>query len=366
MLRISTLSPARIFLILLLTVSVLLALDYLSPVLLPFVVAWLLAYMLNPVVNFLQHTCRLRFRWLCVCLTLAGLLAVVALVVWLIIPPLIEECGHFQSVSRNYFEHRGENTSIPELISDFFEQAAEHPDFGKLLHDGNVLDTIKRLIPSLWDLLYSTASAIISFVASLIGVLYLFFLMLDYDRYAKGWMELVPRHRRELAATLVADFEKYFCGYFRGQFFIALSNCIMFTVGFLLIGFPMPVALGVFIGIISFVPYLQVGGMLPAGILALLRAAETGENFWVLIGGVLLVYIVVQIIQDLLVTPHVMGKIMGLSPAIILLSLSIGGCLLGILGLILALPCTTLGLIYYKRYVVGSEDADTVTDVWKQ
>ncbi|MBR1733321.1 MAG: AI-2E family transporter, partial [Alloprevotella sp.] len=132
----------------------------------------------------------------------------------------------------------------------------------------------------------------------------------------------------------------------------------MFSVGFLLRGFPRPVGLGCFIGLISFVPYLQVIGILPATVLALLRAADTGQNFWLLIGGVILVYIVVQILQDTIVTPYVMGNITGLSPAIILLSLSVWGYMLGIIGLIIALPLTTLLISYYRRYVIGSDVAD--------
>jgi predicted PurR-regulated permease PerM len=145
----------------------------------------------------------------------------------------------------------------------------------------------------------------------------------------------------------------YLCGYFRGQLLIALSNCVLFTLGFLLIDFPMPLALGCFIGLLSFVPYVQVVGFLPATLLALLRAAESHENFWVLIGGVVAVYLVVQIIQDTVVTPRIMGHIMGLSPAIILLALSIGAAIGGIGGLIIALPLTTIALLYYRRYVVG-------------
>ena len=118
----------------------------------------------------------------------------------------------------------------------------------------------------------------------------------------------------------------------------------------------MPIALGCFIGLISFVPYLQVVGIVPALILALLRSADTGQNFWLLIGGVALVYIVVQVLQDTIVTPHVMGKIMGLSPAIILLSLTVWGYMLGIIGLIIALPLTTLAISYYHRYIIGNID----------
>ena len=142
-------------------------------------------------------------------------------------------------------------------------------------------------------------------------------------------------------------------GYFRGQALVALSNCIMFSVGFLLVGFPMPIGLGIFIGVISFVPYLQLIGFLPALVLALLKTFDSGESFWWMMGSVVLVYCVVQVIQDAVVTPKVMGHIMGLSPAVILLSLSIWGYLLGVIGLIIALPATTLLLAYYRRFVVN-------------
>ena len=87
-------------------------------------------------------------------------------------------------------------------------------------------------------------------------------------------------------------------------------------------------------------------------LLSLLCSAETGENFWILFGLSLLVLGIVQAIQDLYLTPRIMGKAMGLNPAIILLSLSIWGTLLGFIGLIIALPLTTLCLSYYKRFVL--------------
>ena len=89
-----------------------------------------------------------------------------------------------------------------------------------------------------------------------------------------------------------------------------------------------------------------------AVLLALLKAAETGENFWGVLLLVALVYVVAQLIQDLVIVPRIMGRIMGLSPALILLSLSIWGYLLGFFGLIIALPLTTLILSYYKRYII--------------
>jgi predicted PurR-regulated permease PerM len=97
---------------------------------------------------------------------------------------------------------------------------------------------------------------------------------------------------------------------------------------------------------------MQTIGIIPMILLSLLKAAETGGNFWIIFGSGLLVLGVVQCIQDLYLTPRIMGKAMGLNPALILLSLSIWGTLLGFIGLIIALPMTTLFFSYYKRFIL--------------
>ncbi len=333
-------------------VVVILLLRYLSGVLIPFFIACLVAYMLHPLVVFLQEKCQLRSRLLSVLLTLVLVGGTVGGLIYLSIPSFMEECAHLKTVALRYIERGGDNATVPQALRRLFDDSVSYLQLDRLLREGDVMSAVKTALPKVWEFLWSAANVVINLIASLIALLYLFFLLMDYDKLRKKWLYLVPRHRRRFAATLMSDIEVGMNGYFRGQMLIALSNCVMFSVGFLLIGFPAPIGLGVFIGLISFVPYLQVLGMLPAIVLALLRAIETGDNFWWLIGGVVLVYIVVQIIQDVLVTPHVMGKIMHLSPVVILLSLSVWGYMLGVIGLIIALPVTTLMLSYYRRYVI--------------
>ena len=328
------------------------ALKYLSGVLLPFCIALIMAYMLFPIVRFLQYKCRLRNRVLCIVLTLLLVGGVLTGLFSLVVPPMVSECGHIKEVALHYIDQGTNNASIPEPVQQFINENADQLRVGELLRQKDVIAGIKMVAPKVWELFWGTANVLVNIVASLIGLLYLLFLLIDYERMSTAWLAFVPNHRRRFAENLARDTAHRMSGYFRGQALVALSNCVMFSVGFLLIDFPMPIGLGCFIGLISFVPYVQVVGILPAIVLALLKAAETGANFWWLMGGVLLVYVVVQIIQDVLVTPKVMGKIMGLSPAIILLSLSIWGYMLGILGLVIALPVTTLLFTYYKRYVV--------------
>jgi predicted PurR-regulated permease PerM len=110
-----------------------------------------------------------------------------------------------------------------------------------------------------------------------------------------------------------------------------------------------------FIGLLNMVPYLQLLGFVPTILLAIVKAADTGQNFWVILLLALVVFAVVQMIQDTFLTPKIMGHVTGLNSAIILLSLSVWGSLLGILGMIIALPLTTLLISYYQKYVIKSE-----------
>ena len=99
-------------------------------------------------------------------------------------------------------------------------------------------------------------------------------------------------------------------------------------------------------------------GFIPTIVLALLKAHDTGQNFWGIILAAIIVFCVVQAIQDWVLTPRIMGKVTGLNAAVILLSLSIWGTLLGFIGLIIALPITTLLVSYYKRYVLEEEEEE--------
>ena len=330
---------------------------FLSGVLIPFFVAWVIAYLLYPVVRFLQYRCHFNNRILSIIVTLIVTIGVLVGFFYIVVPPMINEMLHLKDVALSYLQKGANNSTIPVAVRTFLHHHVNEYKIVELLQQSDVVDAIKNTLPKVWNVLWSTAGIIMNVVASLIALLYLLFILTDYEKYANGWINFVPRSKRAFAAQLVADIEHGMAGYFRGQALVALSNCVMFSVGFLIIGFPVPIGLGCLIGVISFVPYLQVVGIVPAALLALLKAAETGENFWWLLCLVIIVYLVVQVLQDTIFTPRIMGKIMGLPPAIILLSLSVWGYAFGIVGLILALPVTTLCISYYRRYVVNGNDS---------
>lgn len=325
---------------------------YLSPVLVPFVVAWAFAYILYPVVNFFQYKCRLHFRMLSILVTLVIVIGIISTLLYLAIPVMLEELLHLKDVAIAYVSGGTGADSLPEVVQKFIRENSDKLRIERLLNEKDLMSGLKEALPRVWNMLLSTANVLISIVSSLIALLYLVFMLNDYDRVKKGWIRFVPKSKRSMAKKIVSDIDNGMSGYFRGQALVALANCVLFSVGFIIIGFPMPVGLGVFIGLISFIPYVQLLGFFPATVLAILCSVDTGRNFWMLMLGVIAVYCIVQVLQDSIITPHIMGKILGLRPAVVLLSLTVWGYLLGIIGLIIALPLTQILISYYRHYVV--------------
>jgi putative membrane protein len=334
-----------------------LGLRWLSPVLIPFFAAWAIAWILAPVVNFFQNTCRLRSRVLSVLITLALLIGLASAVAWLIIPPLIDGVTQIKEALLSYLASGHiRNIHLPEWLDHLMQQWLDQGKIQSMLRSDNLMKTIRETLPHVWNMLVSTANLVMSLVGAAFGALYLFFLLLDYDYYTTAWINWLPRTQRNFFRRLSEDLGNNMRGYFRGQALVALSNCVMFTLGFWIIGLPMPLGMGLFVGLISFIPYVQVVGFAPAAVLALMEMSDTGRSFWGLMALVLLVYIVVQVLQDTVFTPRIMGKIMGLSSAMVLLSLSIWSYMAGIIGLIIALPLTTIIFAYYKRYILKEPD----------
>lgn len=334
-----------------------LGLRWLSPVLIPFFAAWAIAWILAPVVDFFQSTCRLRSRVLSVLITLALLIGLASAVAWLIIPPLIDGVTQIKEALLSYLASGHiRNIHLPEWLDHLMQQWLDQGKIQSMLRSDNLMKTIRETLPHVWNMLVSTANLVMSLVGAAFGALYLFFLLLDYDYYTTAWINWLPRTQRNFFRRLSEDLGNNMRGYFRGQALVALSNCVMFTLGFWVIGLPMPLGMGLFVGLISFIPYVQVVGFAPAAVLALMEMSDTGRSFWGLMALVLLVYIVVQVLQDTVFTPRIMGKIMGLSSAMVLLSLSIWSYMAGIIGLIIALPLTTIILAYYKRYILKEPD----------
>ena len=332
--------------------GVVMLLNRLSAVLVPFFLAWLIAYLLFPLVKFFQYRCRMKYRILGILCAFLVVGIVLTGIFMLMIPPIVEESMRVKDLLVAYLSQSQLLNNIPDTIEDFVRSHLTVDDIKGLVTQNGFLEGVKATVPKLWDVITQSISIVSSLFTLTMVVLYTLLILLDYERLSTGWPLLLPERYRPFATQLVRDVEDSMNKYFRGQALVALCVGVLFSIGFLIIGFPMAVGLGLFIGLLNMVPYLQLVGFVPTILLAIVKAAETGENFWMIMLLALIVFAVVQAIQDAFLTPKIMGHVTGLNSAIILLSLSIWGSLLGILGMIIALPMTTLLISYYQKYVI--------------
>ncbi len=327
-------------------------LDMLKAVLLPFMVACLMAYILEPVVKFNMRVFRLKSRFLPVVLTLLEALALLTIFCMIFIPYLIHECREMAATITKYATTQIHIPYVSERIHDFIRDNINLEEISRWMSREEWIRLTKQTLSSSWNFVSSSVAFIFGVVSWVIVFLYLIFIMLDYERLMLSFRQLVPYQHRHRVFHIFDDVKNAMNRYFRGQFVIAMSVGVLFAIGFLIIGLPMGVVLGLFIGLLNMVPYLQLISLPVTAVLCVVAYVADGVDFWVIFWESMAVYVVVQCIQDLILTPKIMGKAMGLNPAIILLSLSVWGSLLGFLGLIIALPLTTLLLSYYDLYVM--------------
>jgi len=345
-----------------LVLSVLILLIYVAvqaiwSVILPFLLAGIFAYVMMPLVRFFQYTLRLRSRGLSVILTLLLLGAVVYLAVIFIIPSINAEIEKTLQVISGYSSGQDILTMIlPRNIRNYLNGGLRWGNFPQQLSLEKVLENVKLLLDQVGGIINSTLSIFSWGLVFLIGLVYFVFILLDFENLGRGFISLFPKTLRPTIRTISMDLDRYMNNYFRGQALVAMSVGILLTIGFNIIGLPLATAMGIFIGILNFIPYMQALGIIPLGLASLLMAAQTGENAFVcmLLGyGVLMI---VQIIQDMIIVPRIMGQTMGMRPSLILLVLSIWGYLLGFFGMLIALPITMFIYSLYMRYVLQDEE----------
>lgn len=328
----------------------------LSGVLLPFLISFVVAYMLAPIVNFFQHTCRLKSRVLSVIVTILLVVGVLTGVVAAVVPAISRQATSLSQSVKTYVSQWDGSEYFSPRVNEHIEQILQSLDIKTLLQSEEVQQGIQKVIPILGDWISSGVNAIMGLAVAFICILYVIFLLIDYEKISTNWHKYLPERYRDRIVMLMRDLDRNMNAYFRGQALVAGIVGILFAIGFQIIGLPMGIGIGLFIGVLNLVPYLQTLGIPPCIILGLIQSAETGRPIWVVMLCIAAVFIIVQTIQDMILVPKIMGDVTGMGPAWILLSLSVWGALLGFVGMIIALPITTLLVSYYKRFVLHISD----------
>lgn len=322
-------------------------------VLLPFFVSFLLAYILDPLVCFFQNKCRVRNRVLAVFLTLALVVGIVTGGIAALRKPVTQQVNAAWTGFQNYIASFDINDYVSAETQEKLLTWKEEWSWESVLANPELSSSVKDLLPKIGKWISGGLSWLGGLMVLFMGFLYLVFLMIDFPNIRAKWPKFIPRKIRPQVVTVMGDIDRNMNAYFRGQAMVASCVGVLFAIGFSIIGLPMGIAMGIIIGILNMVPYMQALGIPPCIILCLIQSAQTGHPVWLTILMMAIVFVVVQTIQDMVLTPKIMGNVTGLSPAAILLSLSIWGALLGVIGMIIALPLTTLILAYYDRYVAN-------------
>lgn len=346
-----------IYLRILTAAGVLLLIYYLRNVLLPFAIAFMMAYLLNPIVIFMQKY--VKKRALAVTLTLLTTAAVFAGLVYLMLPKLIHEARNLYTLLNGRQIISEWRSVFPDFAVQFIESIGNDDNLSQIINSGNISTIIEKIWPKISMVFSKTFNLMSSILGGAFLLLYLIFIMLDYDDISNGIKNMIPNRYRERSMKFFNRFTAEMQKYFRGQIIIVMIVMVLYALGFWIVDLPLGIMLGLLIGMMNIVPYLQIAGFLPALLLCFVKTMETGTPLWMVILSVAAVFVVVQILQDMIITPKIMGKTTGLNPAMILLSLSVWGKLLGFLGLIVAIPFSCLVKIYYMEYKEKTENKHT-------
>ena len=322
-------------------------------VLLPFFVSFLLAYVLDPIVVFIQTKCRVRNRALAVVVTLVLAIGIVAGAIAALRKPVMDQVNTAWVGFQNYIATFDINQYMSAETQEKLLQWQEEWDWKSLLANPELTTSIKELLPKIGNWITGGLSWMSELLVVFIGLMYLIFLMIDFPNIRANYSKFIPRKIRPRVVTLMGDIDRNMNAYFRGQAMVATCVGVLFAIGFTITGMPMGIAMGLIIGLLNMVPYMQALGIPPCIVLCLIQSAQTGQPVWLTLLLMAIVFIVVQSIQDMVLTPKIMGNVTGMSPAAILLSLSIWGAICGVIGMIIALPITTLIISYYDRYIAN-------------
>jgi predicted PurR-regulated permease PerM len=297
--------------------------NFLKIVLTPFIVAMIISYMLNPIVNILHD--RKVPRTAAVLLIYAVFLSACVVILMNVIPMFVKQAQELN-------EHMPELTMRTQSIVDQFNDNRLLP--------GSVKGGIDRSIGMLEKQVEEKIAQFLNNIGAVVNVLFIamivpflaFYMMKDLDIFEKAALQVVPRARRKQVVKLLKDIDAALGSYIRGQVIVSICIGVFAYFGYLLIGMPYPLLLAGFVSLFDIIPYLgPFFGALPALLMAMTIS-------WKMVLLVVIVNLVCQNLESNVISPQVVGKSMRMHPLTIILVLIVGGELAGIVGMILAVP----------------------------
>lgn len=322
----------------------------LIPVLMPFFVSALLAYLADPIVDKLE-TKKLS-RTLAVSIVFAALFVVGLILLLIVLPLLTSQIGAL-------FKR------LPDYLSIIQTSVMPWLNSMGLPVDSFDINMLKQALTNYWSEVGQVAGGVFSYVTSS-GVAVLqwlanlvlvpvvtFYLLRDWDLIVARFRELLPRRHAEKFISMTLECDDMLAAFIRGQLMVMFSLATIYTIGLAMIGLELSLLVGIIAGIVSFVPYLGlIVGIGLAGIAAFFQFHE-----WLPILMVMLVFGVAQVLEGVVLTPRFVGERIGLHPVAVIFSVLAGGQLFGFAGVLLALPVAAVIMVLlrhaHQRYLTS-------------
>lgn len=310
-------------------------------ILIPFLLAAVIAYTLSPAVAFLER--RGIRRGLGALLVMAGLIVTMAGVMALMIPELIDQGRQFMDRLPGYVAAvRARIAPLESYLHERYPEQMETIRAQALEWGRRILPTVAAgLASTLQGAMTSLVRLVIWLLTIVVVPVFSYYLLADYPDIRDTMRSLVPAHLREGVGRRVAAIDRVLRAWLKGQLTVALILAAWYAIWLTVLGAPLGLLIGLIGGLANMVPYLGlVAGFIPAALLAFL---DTGS--WTAPLLVAAIFISGQLLESTVISPRVVGGELGLPPAVVLLAVLVGGELFGFTGLLLAVPATAAGLV---------------------
>jgi predicted PurR-regulated permease PerM len=314
----------------------------LTPVLMPFVLGAVGAYVLHPAVERLASRRVPRVLAVSV-VVLAAVIAVLALL--LLVVPILSKEAPLLREQIPILADRLNRFMAPWLAQLGLDVSLDVPGLKNMLLqglDGNLEDWLGKALNSA----RIGGSIVLTLVGNAVLVpVVLFYLLLDWPRLVERTLALVPPRRRTQVDSFLDECDRVLGQYLRGQALVMLLLAIYYTVALALARFDLALPVGVFTGLAIFIPYLGFG----LGLVLALLAGMLQFSGWYGLVAVAVIYGAGQLIESFILTPRLVGERIGLAPLAVIFALLACGQLFGFVGVLIALPLSAVGLVAVRR-----------------
>lgn len=314
-----------------------------SIILIPFVISFIISYIFAPFCIRMQHKLKLSKS------ISAGIIVIVIQLIFILILTLGIPAIYNQVISlvktlpliiETVEEHL--LPLLPESIIEIYKEASKNVDSGKFFQksfaqSGNILSKA-----------YDSGVIIINIFSTLFLLPILnFYILRDWSKIHKATLNLIPIHFKEEFEIIIHEIRKKVSAYINGEALAIFILSLMYGFGLLVTGLKFGFFIGVLTAILSIIPYIGFTMCFIVAILIAFATHMTTTSIMVIIG----VFLFVQVIESNYIVPKLVGGKIGLHPIWIIFGLLAGGSLLGFIGLLLAIPITTIISVLIKHYI---------------